>query len=348
MRRSRSVQNRSIGKYSRLDDMTKPGKRVNIKEEILRVLDIEIEGLQAVRSNIDDCFVTAVERIASCQGQLFITGVGKSGIVANKIAATLRSTGTGATFLHSGEALHGDVGIIRSDDIVVALGKSGETAELNSLLRILKKQGTTIISMTSSASSPMALLSDIVLNLTIPREACPLNLAPTTSTTAALAVGDAIAVALMKLKDVSAEDFARHHPGGQLGARWLLSVGDVMKRGKENAVIEASHSIKEMLARITEFRVGAISVVDPEGKLLGLVTDYDIRRILESDRDIFSLKISELMNPKPEWILDEAKAIEALELMRTRDKPFAVLPVLNRNGVVVGMIQVHDLISAGL
>ena len=347
MRRSRSVQNRSIGKYSRLDDMTKP-KSVNIKEEILRVLDIEIEGLQAVRSNIDDCFVTAVERIASCQGQLFITGVGKSGIVANKIAATLRSTGTGATFLHAGEALHGDVGIIRSDDIVVALGKSGETAELNSLLRILKKQGTTIISMTSNGSSPMALLSDIVLNLTIPREACPLNLAPTTSTTAALAVGDAIAVALMKLKDVSAEDFARHHPGGQLGARLLLSVGDVMKRGKENAVIEASHSIKEMLARITEFRVGAISVVDPEGKLLGLVTDYDIRRILESDRDIFSLKISELMNPKPEWILDEAKAIEALELMRRRDKPFAVLPVLNRNGVVVGMIQVHDLISAGL
>ena len=328
--------------------MTKPGKSVNIKEEILRVLDIEIEGLQAVRSNIDDCFVTAVERIASCQGQLFITGVGKSGIVANKIAATLRSTGTGATFLHAGEALHGDVGIIRSDDIVVALGKSGETAELNSLLRILKKQGTTIISMTSNASSPMALLSDIVLNLTIPREACPLNLAPTTSTTAALAVGDAIAVALMKLKNVSAEDFARHHPAGQLGARLLLSVGDVMKRGKENAVIEASHSIKEMLARITEFRVGAISVVDPEGKLLGLVTDYDIRRILESDRDIFSLKISELMNPKPEWILDEAKAIEALELMRRREKPFAVLPVLNRDGVVVGMIQVHDLISAGL
>lgn len=328
--------------------MAKPAKNVNIREEILRVLDIEIEGLQSVRSNVNESFVDAVERIASSRGQLFVVGVGKSGLVANKIAATLRSTGTLATFLHAGEALHGDIGIIRDVDVVIAVGKTGETFELNSFLRILRKQGTTIIAITSNASSSMAALSDLVLDLKIPREACPLNLAPTASTTAAMAVGDAIAVALMKLKDISAEDFARNHPGGQLGARLLLSVGDVMRKGEHNPVIEVGHSIKEMLARVTEFRVGAVSVIDSEGKLLGLVTDYDIRRVLESDRDVFALRISELMNPSPDWILEETKAFEALEMMRQRSKPIAVLPVLNREGVVVGMIQIHDLISAGL
>jgi arabinose-5-phosphate isomerase len=265
-----------------------------------------------------------------------------------KIAATLRSTGTPATFLHASEALHGDVGMIRKSDAVLAIGKSGETAELNSLLRILRKQGTLIIALTSNAGSSMAALSDIVLDLRIPREACPLNLAPTTSTTAALAIGDAIAVTLMQIKDISAEDFARHHPGGQLGARLLLSVNDVMRKGALNPVIEVDSSIREMLARITEFRVGAISVIGAGGELLGLVTDYDIRRALESDLHVLEMRIADLMNPSPDWVLEDAKAAEALEMMRQRSKPIAVLPVLNKAGVVVGMIHLHDLISAGL
>jgi arabinose-5-phosphate isomerase len=219
---------------------------------------------------------------------------------------------------------------------------------LNSLLRILKKNGTTIISITANSASSMAELSHLVLDLNIPREACPLNLAPTTSTTAALVVGDAIAVALMKLKNISADDFAKHHPGGQIGARLLLYVSDVMRKGDQNPIVNVEQSIKEMLVRITAFRVGAISVTDATGKLLGLVSDYDIRKALESDRDIFSMKISDMMNPSPEWVFEDVKAAEALEMMRQRNKPTAILPVLSREGRVAGMIHLHDLISAGL
>jgi arabinose-5-phosphate isomerase len=321
---------------------------VNILEEMTKVLDIEIDGLRSVRANLTQDFVTAVEIIAACTGQVLVTGVGKSGIVANKIAATFRSTGTPATFLHAGEALHGDIGIVRAGDVALAVGKTGETSELNSLLRVLRKNGVRIISLTSNGNSSMAGLSDVVLDLKISREACPLNLAPTTSTTAALAVGDAMAVALMKLKQISAEDFAQRHPGGQLGARLLLSVRDVMREGDHNPIIDASHSVKEMLVRITAFRVGGISVVGPDGRLLGLITDYDIRKVLESDRDIFSMSIAEIMNPSPEWIDENVKAADALEMMRNRSKPTALLPVLNRDHQVVGMIHLHDLVSAGL
>lgn len=328
--------------------MTTPSKRINVLEEIVRVLQIEIEALESVKNNLSQAFVEAVEIIASCRGQLFVTGVGKSGIIANKIAATLRSTGTAATFLHAAEALHGDIGAVRPDDLVLALGKSGETGELNTLLRILRKNGTRIISITSNRASSLGALSDLVLELKIPREACPLNLAPTASTTAALAVGDAIAVALMKLKDLSEADFARYHPGGQLGKRLLLTVSDVMRKDVDNPVIPIDTSIKEMLARITEFRVGAISVINERGELMGLVTDYDIRKALESEKNIFSMTIDQIMNPAPAVVFDEDKAVEALDLMKQRTKPTAVMPVLNSDRRVVGMVHLHDLIAAGL
>jgi arabinose-5-phosphate isomerase len=328
--------------------MAKPQKQINILDELRQVLDIEIEGLETVRSNLTDAYATAVETIAACDGHVFVTGVGKSGIVANKIAATLRSTGTPATYMHSGEAHHGDVGMIKSTDLVLAIGKSGETAELNSLLRILKKSGIPIISITSNAHSQMAALSDIVLDLRVPREACPLNLAPTTSTTAALAIGDAIAVALMKLKGISEDDFARHHPGGQIGKRLLLTVADVMRTGNENPVIHILRSVKEMIVQITAFRVGAISVIDDEQRLIGLVTDYDVRKALESERSIFELCIADLMNPNPAVMYSDAKAADALEFMRDRNKPTAVVPVIDNDRKVVGMIHIHDLITAGL
>jgi arabinose-5-phosphate isomerase len=322
--------------------------KVEILDEIAKVLDIEIEALQSVRRRLGPEFEEAVQVFAECAGQIIITGIGKSGIIANKIAATLRSTGTPAMFLHAGEALHGDVGIVSSKDVVLAVGKSGETGELNSLLRFVKKNGARIISLTSNEDSSMAKLSDIVLNLPVPREACPLNLAPTASTTAALAVGDAIAVTLMKIKNVSAADFARHHPGGQLGRRLLLTVEDVMRKGDENPIILMDRPVKEMLVKITAFRVGAISVVDRKGELLGLVTDYDIRKALEAERDIRSLNISEMMNPAPAVIFSDERALDAFETMKRRDKPTAVLPVVDRNRRVVGMVHLHDLISAGL
>ena len=317
-------------------------------EEIQRVLDIEIEGLQSVRGNLTINFVRAVEVIASSKAHVYVTGVGKSGIIATKIAATLRSTGTPATFLHPSEALHGDVGMVGKDDVILSIGKSGETSELISLLRILKKSGTTIISITSNSESSMAVLSDIVLDLKIDREACPLNLAPTTSTTAALAVGDAIAVTLMKIKGLSEQDFARLHPGGQLGRRLLLTVEDVMRKGPDNPIVPVQQSIKEMLARITSFRVGAISVINDKNELVGLVSDYDIRKVLESEQNIFSLRITDIMNAHPAVILASEKAFHALEIMRDRNKPTAILPVVDDNKRAIGMVHLHDLISAGL
>jgi len=321
---------------------------INILEEIARVLDIEIEALRSVRDNISPAFARAVEAIAACRGQVLVSGIGKSGIIGTKIAATLRSTGTPATFLHPGEALHGDLGTVREDDVLLALGKSGESTELNAFLRVIRKIGIPVIAITSNAGSAMASLSDIVIDLQIPREACPLNLAPTASTTAALAVGDAIAVALMKLKNVSEEDFARHHPGGQLGKRLLLTVEDVMRDNGQKPVIHIHASVKEMLVAITTFHVGAICVTNEEERLLGLVTDYDVRRMLETGRDIFSMKVSEIMNASPEIAFSTDRAVDALEKMRSRGKPIAVLPVLSADRRILGIVHLHDLIAAGL
>ena len=321
---------------------------VDIIKEITNVLDIEIEGLRATREQISAPFAEAVELIANSSGQVFVTGVGKSGIVARKIAATFRSTGTPAMFLHAGDGLHGDVGMIGGGDVLIAIGKSGETAELNMLLRAVRTQGTRVVSLTAGGDSAMAGLSDIVLRLPVAQEACPLNLAPTTSTTIALAVGDGLAVALMKLKNISEEDFARHHPGGQLGRRLLLKVGDVMRKGPGNPVIPVTSSVRDMLGRITAFQVGAISIVDTSGHFLGLVTDYDIRQALETNRNILEMTIPELMNTAPATISADELAVTALERMRQRAKPIAVLPVVDENRHPVGMIHLHDLVAAGL
>ena len=321
---------------------------MDVIEEIRRVIDIEIEALQSVHENLSPRFEEAVNRIADCRGQVFVAGIGKSGLVGQKIAATLRSTGTPAVFLHASDALHGDVGLVRKEDCVLAIGKSGESAELNTLLRVLRKVGMPIIALTSNGESSMAELADVVLELPIPREACPLNLAPTSSTTAALVVGDAIAVTLMKMNDISEEDFARHHPGGQLGRRLLLTVEDVMKQGRANPVVQVDCPIKQMLVDMTGFQVGAVSVTDADGRLLGLVTDYDVRKVLESDGDVFALSISDIMNASPDRAYVDEKAVDALAKMQARQKPTAVLPVLNRDQVVVGMVHLHDLIAAGL
>ena len=325
-----------------------PDPIVDILKEIDNVFEIEIEALKAVRASISREFERAVQMIAACRGKVVVTGIGKSGIIASKIAATLTSTGTPATFIHASEALHGDLGLISSEDVLVAIGKSGETPEINSLLPIVRKLGATVIAITANAQSTMAMAADILLPLEVPREACPLNLAPTSSTTASLVVGDAIAVALMKVKQISTDDFARRHPGGQLGKRLLLLVGDVMRTGSRNPVITVNDSIKNMLIRITAGQAGAISIVDHDNKLIGLVSDYDIRKALEQDLNIFELTIAGLMNPRPTIIYDDQKAIDALTLMQTRNKPTSVLPVVDRNQTLVGMLHLFDLVSAGL
>jgi arabinose-5-phosphate isomerase len=323
--------------------------RVNgILKELKSVFEIEIEALQSVMRTMSPEFGHAVQTIAECKGRVIVTGIGKSGIIANKIAATLTSTGTPAIYIHAGEALHGDIGVISRNDVLLAIGKSGETGEMTTLLPIVRKIGAKIVAITASPQSRMAKSSDIVLELTIPREACPLNLAPTSSTTASLVLGDAIAVALMKLKKVSTVDYARTHPGGQLGRRLLLQVSDVMRTGPRNPTVRIDDSVRHMLALITEGQAGAISVLGPNRVLAGLVSDYDVRKVLERGEAIFDLKIRDIMNPKPMFVFEDQMATEALDVMRSRKKPTNILPVLNRNQKVVGMVHIMDLVSAGI
>ena len=322
--------------------------RNGILREMKNVFEIEIEALQSVVKNMSSDFGRAVQIIAGCRGRVVVTGIGKSGIIANKIAATLTSTGTPAIYVHAGDALHGDIGIISAGDVIIAIGKSGESGELNTLLPIVRKIGARIIAITASGQSRMAKSADIVLELMIPREACPLNLAPTSSTTASLVLGDAIAIALMKLKKVSTADYARSHPGGQLGRRLLLQVQDVMRTGPRNPVVKLNDTVRHMLVLITEGQAGAISVLGRNNALAGLVSDYDVRKALERGDAIFDLSIRDIMNPSPMFVFQDQMATEALDMMRSRKKPSAVLPVLNRARKVVGMVHIMDLVSAGI
>lgn len=321
---------------------------MDIRSNILRTISLEQAALAKLSEVVGRDYIQAVELIHQCEGKVVVTGVGKSGLIAQKIASTMVSTGTPALFLHPAEGMHGDVGIVHRSDIVVAISKSGESDELIGLLPSLKKIGARLIALTAKSESTIAKHADLVLLTPIDEEACPLNMAPTCSTTAALVVGDALAIVLMKLRDFKPEDFALFHPGGQLGKRLLLTVRDVMRAGDANPVILATMSVKDMLFEISNKRAGAVSVVDTVGRLLGLVTDYDIRRTLEKGGNVLGMTISDLMNKTPTFIYEDDKAIRALEIMERRDKPFLVLPVLNRSEVVVGMVHLHDLVARGL
>ena len=321
----------------------------NLLEEILRVFDIEIDALTRVRKAVGPAYTEAVRIIFECSGKVIVTGVGKSGLIGQKIAATLASTGTPAIFLHPADGMHGGLGVVMRGDVVIAIGKSGESDELITILPPLRTIGARVIAITGNADSTLARNADIVLVADAGMEACPMNLAPTSSTTVALVVGDALAIALMKLRDFQPENFALYHPGGQLGKRLLLTVGDVMRSGAQNPIIHVNATTREMLLEMTSKRMGATSVVDDDGTLRGLVTDYDIRRVLERAQDLFSMTIVEVMNPTPSYTFSDEKAAAALEQMENREKPFLLLPVLNRETrKVVGMIHVHDLFARGL
>ncbi len=321
---------------------------MNVLAEIQRVIDLEARTVNALKANLGPAYEEAVRWIFDGQGNVIVTGVGKSGIIAQKIAATMVSTGTPAMFLHSAEGLHGGVGIIKKDDIVLAIGKSGESDELLAMLPVARKIGAKVISITAQPNSTMAMHSDLVLHVPVEEEACPLNLAPTCSTTVALVVGDALAVALMKLRNFQPDDFAINHPGGQLGKRLLLTVGDLMRAGEANPIVSGAKDVRCMLTEMTRQRAGAVSIVDDEQRLLGLVTDYDIRRVLETQQDLFGMTIQEIMNRTPECVFEDENAYAALEKMEKRAKPISVLPVLNRREEVVGMIHIHDLVARGL
>ncbi len=316
--------------------------------ELRRVIALEMGALRQVGRAINQAYADAVRWIGQCKGKVILTGVGKSGLIAQKIAATFSSTGTPAAYLEPSSALHGGLGFIQRQDLVIAIGKSGESEELNHLLPAIRAVGARVIAITANPKSTLARQAGLVLVTPITDEACPLNLAPTCSTTAALAVGDALAVAVMKLKDFNTSHFARNHPGGRLGRRLTLKVSDIMRSGEDNPVVPVTESVSHLLLEISRLQAGAASIVDARGRFVGLVTDFDIRRALQKGANILTLSISAIMNQKPTTIAPNDLAARAVAVMENRKNPFNVLPVLDKRRRPIGLVQIHDLRARGL
>lgn len=310
------------------------------------VFRLEAEAVSALAKKLDDNFVKAVEAISNCRGRVVVTGMGKAGIIGQKISATLASLGTPSIWLHSAEAVHGDLGRVTKEDIVIALSNSGETEETKSLIPVLKKIGAKIIAVTGNKNSSLAKFSNLVLDVSVKKEACPLGLAPTSSTTAMLAMGDALAVCLVEKKGFKEKDFALFHPGGALGRKLLLKVDDIMRKGKDNPIVNEEAIVKDVLYAITEARAGSASVVNKSGKLSGIFTDGDLRRHLETDANLSRRKVKEVMTKNPVTILPEKLAVEALRILEERK--IDELPVVDKKGRPVGLLDVQDVLRAGL
>ena len=310
-----------------------------------RVLEVEIRGLEAVAARIDGAFTAACRLLLASHGRVVCIGMGKSGHIARKIAATFASTGTPAFYVHPGEAGHGDLGMITDADAVLALSNSGETDELLMLLPVLKRQGNRLIAMTGRPGSTLAREADVHLDVSVPAEACPLDLAPTTSTTAALALGDALAVALLEARGFTADDFARSHPAGALGRRLLLHITDVMHSGDAVPRVRAEATLSEALVEMSRKHLGITAVVDDDGCLLGLYTDGDLRRTLDDAAiDLRHTRIDAVMTRTPKTIGTDALAVEAAQLMETHQ--INALLVLDGARRVVGALNIHDLLRA--
>lgn len=321
--------------------------RQTIVKRAAEVLRMEAEGLMFIIERLDDNFVQAVELIANCQGKVVVAGVGKSGLICAKIAATLSSTGTPSFFLHAGDALHGDLGMVMANDVVLAVSNSGETDELLKLLPHFKHHGVKLIAMTGNPESTLAKAGEIVLNVQIKEEACPLGLAPTTSTTVAMAMGDALAVVLLERKGFNATDFAIRHPGGMLGRKLLLRVEDLMVRGERLPLVSETTLVKEALFEITSKRLGVAGVTDENGQLVGILTDGDLRRGLEKKGQILTLAAKELMTANPKTIPADTLATEAVAVME-RFSITSLFVLEHGTKRPVGVVHLHDLVKAGL
>ena len=308
------------------------------------VLAIEAAAVAALGARLDGRFVAALDLVLACRGRVVVTGIGKSGHVGRKLAATLASTGTPAFFVHPGEASHGDLGMITHDDVVIAISYSGESDELITVLPLVKRMGARLVALTGQPGSTLATLADVVLDAHVEKEACPLNLAPTASTTAALALGDALAVALLDARGFGHEDFARSHPGGRLGRRLLTHVRDVMRTGPDVPSVSERATLAEAVLEVSRKRMGMTAVVDDAGRLVGIFTDGDLRRSLERGGDIRATPIALVMTRAPRTIRPEALAAEAVELMEARKS--TQLPVVDAAGVLGGALNIHDLFRA--
>lgn len=319
--------------------------------DIQQMLRIESDAIAQTATRLDPAQVERiVDLLAACKGKVVILGVGKSGIIGQKIAATMTSAGTAALYLHPSDALHGGLGIVLPDDVVIVLSNSGETDEIVAMLPYLKNRGVPIVAIVGNLNSTLASRADAVLDASVDKEACPLNLAPTTSTTVALAIGDALAMTVMKVKGMTSDDFAVNHPAGRLGKRLTLRVADLMHCDGENPTIATGSSWVEVVRAISKGGLGAVCVVDVAGRLAGVITDGDLRRAIEqtSHDSLANLSGDDFMTRKPVVATPELLAFDALQLMEDRPSQISVLPVVDKDGTCVGLIRVHDIVRSGL
>ncbi len=320
-----------------------------ILEKIQKAIDTEIESLNYFRQKLDPNFENAVQLILDSKGKVIITGVGKSGDIAKKVSSTMTSTGTEAIFLHPTDATHGDAGLIKKEDVILAIGKSGESDELLALIPTIKRIGAKLVALTANADSKLAKSSDIVIITPILKEACPLDLAPTSSTTIALVAGDAIAMALMELKNFKEDNFALFHPAGRLGKRLSLNIEDVMRHGENCPTVDIDTNLSGILNEITTKAVGATCVTDKNGVLLGIITDYDLRKQLSLGNLSNEIKANQIMNKDPIRFSRDQKAYDVLQQMEDRKRPISVAPIVEKvQGRLEGIISLHDLLQKGL
>ena len=322
----------------------------NDKQKIIKrakkVLKIETDALNALINRIDNNFVNAVEILYNCKGRVVVTGMGKSGIIAKKIAATLSSTGTPALYLHPAEGIHGDLGMVTRDDVVIAISNSGETPEIVSLLPFLKRFGVKLIVMAGKERSTLTKMGDITINVGVKEEACPFNLVPTASTTAALAMGDALSVSLLEKRGFNKEKFALFHPGGSIGKRLILKVSDIMHKGKDIPVVAEDALMKDLIFVMTSKKLGITTVVNKNKKLVGVFTDGDLRRLLENETDIFGKRAGEIMIRRPKAVAADTLAAKAVEIMERHS--ITALPVVDKRNNIEGIIHLHDLLKIGV
>lgn len=310
----------------------------------IQTIQLETQSIQQLVSFVDEQFVNAVNAIHYCKGRVVISGIGKSAIVGQKIVSTFNSTGTPSLFMHAADAIHGDLGMVQQDDVVIIISKSGDSPEIKVLVPLIKNFKNTIIAITGNMQGYLASNADLIINTTVQQEACPNNLAPTTSTTAQMVMGDALAVALMELKGFDNNDFARYHPGGNLGKRLYLRIEDLYNKATPPTVL-ASATLKEIIVEITSKRLGATAVVDDGKLVMGIITDGDLRRMLEKNVDLNNIHATDIYSTNPKTAEPEMLAVEALELMRRYDISQLIIA---KSGVYFGMLHLHDLVREGI
>jgi len=311
----------------------------------LRTIEIEAASISGLSKFVNDDFEKAVNAVHHCKGRFIVSGVGKSGIIAQKIAATLNSTGTPSLYMHAADAIHGDLGMVQKDDVIMLISKSGESPEIKVLVPLLKNFGNPLIGMSGNHASFLARNADYFLNTMVETEACPNGLAPTSSTTAQLVMGDAMAVCLMELKGFNGQDFARFHPGGNLGKRMYLRVQDLYADNPK-PYVSPDANLKEIIVEMTQKRLGATAVVGEDGHVLGVITDGDLRRMLTKDASLNDIKASDILSPNPKQINPEELAVKALDVLRTHD--ISQLIVVNQQNIYLGMLHLHDLVKEGI